>query len=207
MNDSYPHELDGHHWDALRRLSPDDVVLRSQCSLISPAGYYALDLMGKRVLVDPQQERFLSSHEERITLRTECAIALVSYLIEAKNIPLSGRWVSEKDLKGGEMFFRGPHLFPVWPLEHTFGNDGNGFLRAGEKYGGKHVSGADVSFQVMALPRVPLQVLLWLADEDFPAKITFLFDATVEDQLQLDVIFGLVSELCYRLEEVSGDPS
>ena len=59
-----------------------------------------------------------------------------------------------------------------------------------------------MSFQLMALPRVPLQVLLWLADEDFPAKITFLFDATVEDQLPLDVIFGLVSELCYRLEEV-----
>jgi len=207
MNDSYPHVLDGHFWDELRRLSPDDVVLRSQCSLINPGGYYALDLMGTSVWVDPQQEQFLSSHEEKIILRTECALALVSYLIEAKNIPLRGRWVSEKDLKGGEMFFRGPHLFPVGPLEHKFGNDGNGFLRAGEKCGGKHVPGADVSFQVMALPRVPLQVLLWLADEDFPAKITFLFDATVEDQLPLDVIFGLVSELCYRLEEVSGDPS
>ena len=207
MNESYPHVLDGHHWDELRRLSPEDVVLRAQCSLISPAGYYSLDLMGTTVWVDSQHEQFLSSQEKRITLRTECALALVSYLIEAKNIPLSGRWVSEKDLKGGEMFFRGPHLFPVGPLEHTFGNDRDGFLRAGEQCGGKYVPGADVSFQVMALPRVPLQVLLWLADEDFPAKITFLFDATVEDQLPLDVIFGLVCELCFRLEEIAGNKS
>ena len=201
MNDSYPHVLDGHHWDKLRCLSPDDVVLRSQCSLISSAGYYALEVMGTTVSVDPQHEQFLSSLGKKITLRTECALTLVSYLIEAKNIPLGGRWVSEKDLKGGEMFFRGPHLFPVAPLEHLFGTDGDRFLRAGKKCGGMQVPGADVAFQVMALPRIPVQVLLWLADEDFPARITFLFDATVEAHLPLDVIFGLVSELCYRLKE------
>jgi hypothetical protein len=127
---------------------------------------------------------------------------LINYLIDAKNVPLRGRWVSQKDLKGGEMFFRGPHLFPVRSLEHKFGNDGDRFLEAGKKCGGKYVPGGDVSFQVMALPRIPIQVLLWLADEDFPARTTFLFDATIEEHLPLDVIFGLVSELCYRLEEV-----
>jgi hypothetical protein len=202
MNDYYPHMLDGQYWDRLRSLSPDDVVSRSRCSLIRPAGYYALEVMGSTVWVDPQQEQFLSSEEINITLRTECALAVVSYLIEARNIPLGGRWVSEKDLQGGEMFFRGPHLFPVKSLERKFGKDGDRFLQAGEKCGGKYVPGADVSFQVIALPRIPVQVLLWLADEDFPARITFLFDATIEEHLSLDVIFGLVSELCFRLEEV-----
>ena len=28
MNESYPHVLDSHHWDKLRRLSPDDVVCK-----------------------------------------------------------------------------------------------------------------------------------------------------------------------------------
>jgi hypothetical protein len=202
MNDYYPHMLDRNYWDRLRRLAPDDVVLRSQCSLIRPAGYYALEIMGTTVWVDPQHEQFLSSEGKRITIRTECALAVVSYLIEAKNVPLRGRWVSEKDLRGGEMFFRGPHLFPVKPLEHKFGNNGNRFLQAAQKCGGTNVPGADVSFKVMALPRIPVQVLLWLADEDFSARITFLFDATIEEHLSLDVIFGLVSELCFRLEEV-----
>ena len=202
MNDYYPHMLDEQYWNRLRSLSPDDVVLRSQCSLVPPSGYYALEVMGTTVWVDPQHEQFLSSEEKRISLRTECALAVVSYLIEARNIPLRKRWVSEKDLKGGEMFFRGPHLFPVKPLEEKFGSDGNRFLQAGEKCGGRNVTGADVAFQVMALPRIPIQMLLWLADEDFPARITFLFDATIEEHLPLDVIFGLVSELCFRLDEV-----
>ena len=202
MNDYYPHMLDGQYWDRLRGLSPNEVVLRSLCSLIRPAGYYSVEVMGTTVWVDPQHEQFLSSEERKITLRTECALAVVSYLIEARNVPLRGKWVSEKDLKGGEIFFRGPHLFPVKRLEDKFGNDRDRFLQAGEKYGGTYVPKGDVSFQVMALPRIPIQVLLWLADEDFPAKITFLFDATIEEHLPLDVIFGLVSELCFRLEEV-----
>ena len=202
MDDYYPHTLDGQYWERLRSLSPDDVVLRSRCSLIRPAGYYSLELMGTTVWLDPQHEQFLTSEERKITLRTECALAVISYLIEAKNVSLCGRWVSEKDLKGGEMFFRGPHLFPVKQLEDKFGNDRERFLQAGKKFGGKNVPGADVAFQVMALPRIPIQMLLWLADEDFPAKITFLFDATIEEHLPLDVIFGLVSELCFRLEEV-----
>ena len=53
-----------------------------------------------------------------------------------------------------------------------------------------------------SFPRVPVHVLLWLTDEVFPAQISFLFDATIEHHLPLDVIFGLVSELCFRLGDI-----
>ena len=117
------------------------------------------------------------------------------YLIEAKNIPLSRRWISAKDLKGGEMFFRGPHSFPVLPLEKRFVKDGEKFLALGEKFGVRKDTLGDASFQVAVLPRVPLQVVLWFEDKDFPARISFLFDSTVEKHLPLDAIYGLVCEL------------
>jgi hypothetical protein len=134
----------------------------------------------------------------------EGALAILVYLVEAENIPLSGRWVSAKDLKGGEMFFRGPHSFPLASLLKAFGEDREGFLVAGKKCGGVPGTWGDASFQVMAFPRVPVQVLLWLTDEVFPAQISFLFDATIEQHLPLDVIFGLVSELCFQLGDSRG---
>jgi hypothetical protein len=151
------------------------------------------------IRVDPLQERFLSPRGEVIDLRMEGALAILVYLVEAQNIPLAGHLVSAKDLPGGEMFFRGPHSFPVASLQQAFGEDKEGFLAAGEKCGGVAGTLGDTSFQVMAFPRVPVQVLLWLTDDDFPAQISFLFDATIEHHLPLDVIFGLVSELCFRL--------
>ena len=154
------------------------------------------------IRVDPLQERFLSPRGEVIDLRMEGALAVLVYLVEAQNIPLGGRLVSAKDLKGGEMFFRGPHSFPVASLQQAHGENREGFLAAGEKCGGVPGTLGDASFQVMAFPRVPVQVLLWLTDEVFPAQISFLFDATIEQHLPLDVIFGLVCELCFRLGDM-----
>ena len=202
MVEEYPiHRLNALHWDRLRSLKPEDVVVRSQCSLHDTYAYYEIECLGDIVWVDPLGERFVSPPGEVFEPRMECALAILVYLIEAKNIPLSGRLVSVKDLKGGEIFFRGPHSFPVAPLEEKFGNDVKGFLAAGEKCGGSKGAYGDASFQLVAFPRVPIQSVLWRADEDFPARINFLFDSTIEQHIPLDVIYGLVSELCFRLME------
>jgi len=199
MKDYPLHKLDSSHWSRLRNLEPKDVVMRSKCSLLDTYGYYEINFLVDTVWVDPQRERFLSPLGELFEPRIECRLAIIVYLMEAKNIPLSGRWISAKDLKGGGMFFRGPHSFPIAPLERRFGRDSKGFLNAGKKCGGGKGIFGDASFQVMAFPRVPIQVILWLADEEFPARVTFLFDSTIEHHLPLDAIYGLVSELCFRL--------
>jgi hypothetical protein len=204
MGDDSPCKLDAVHWQRLRGIAPEDVVVRSQCGYLESSGYYEVDFLGSMVRVDPLQERFLSPGDEVLDLRMEGALAILVYLVEAQNIPLGGHLVSAKDLKGGEMFFRGPHSFPVAALQQAFGEDKEGFLAVGEKCGGVPGTWGDASFQVMALPRVPVQVLLWLTDDDFPAQISFLFDATIAQHLPLDVIFGLVCELCFRLGNLRG---
>ena len=202
MVEEYPiHRLDVLHWDRLRSLKPEDVVMRSKCSLHATCAYYEIECLGDTVWVDPQEKRFISPLGEVFEPRMECALAILVYLIEAKNIPLSGHLVSVKDLKGGEMFFRGPHSFPVALLEEKFGNDVKGFSAAGVKCGGSKGTHGDASFQLMAFPRVPIRAVLWRADEDFPARINFLFDSTIEQHIPFDVIYGLVSELCFRLED------
>jgi len=202
MRDDSPCKLDAVHWQRLRGRAPEDVMVRSQCDYCESSGYYEVDFLGSMMQVDPLHERFLSPRGEVIDLPMEGALAILVYLVEAQNIPLAGHLVSAKDLQGGEMFFRGPHSFPVASLEQAFGEDKEGFLAAGKKCGGVAGTLGDASFQVMAFPRVPVQVLLWLTDEVFPARISFLFDATIEHHLPLDVIFGLVSELCFRLGDM-----
>ena len=178
MKDDAPCKLDALYWERLRALTPTDVVGRSQCAYHEPSGYYEVTFLGSIVWVDPNRERFLSPNGEIMDLPLEAALPILVYLAEAHNIPLAGRFVSAKDLKGGEMFFRGPHSFPVAPLEQAFGADKDGFLAAGKKCGGVPGTLGDASFQVMAFPRVPLQVLLWLTDEDFHAQISFSFDGS-----------------------------
>ena len=54
---------------------------------------------------------------------------------------------------------------------------------------------------VPGLPRLPLYVLLWTADEEFAARVTVGLDAHAHHQLALDGIWALTNLLAGRLLE------
>ena len=65
--------------------------------------------------------------------------------------------------------------------------------------GGKPLDFGDLSLEFSVLPRVPLACVLWVEDEEFPARVSFLFDSSIETHLELDVIFALVSSVVRKL--------
>jgi hypothetical protein len=42
-------------------------------------------------------------------------------------------------------------------------------------------------------------MVLWVADEEFTPRLSVVFDATVDQHLPLDAIYGLVTEICRRM--------
>jgi hypothetical protein len=42
-------------------------------------------------------------------------------------------------------------------------------------------------------------MVLWKADEEFPPRLSVVFDASVDQHLPLDAIYGLVTEICRRM--------
>ena len=46
---------------------------------------------------------------------------------------------------------------------------------------------------------IPVAVLLWRGDDEFPAQAKLLFDKTITEHLALDIIFGLTVEICLAL--------
>jgi hypothetical protein len=120
---------------------------------------------------------------------------VLCYLSRAQDIPSAGMWVSERDLPGGNLFFRGPHALPAGPVLRRFGSDAEGFRRRCRELGGRPLDFGDAAFAFQALPRVPLACVLYVQDEEFPARLTFLLDSTASFQLPLDVILALVQSL------------
>jgi hypothetical protein len=60
----------------------------------------------------------------------------------------------------------------------------------------------DVSFKYQALPLVPLLVVAWLGDEDFPPNYQVLFDTNASHHLPTDAYAILGSTLTKRLIKV-----
>lgn len=124
----------------------------------------------------------------------ELCMAVVLYLTGARQIPLSGRWIGPHQLREGH-FFKGPHAAPVGPLVNRFGSDKNSFISRCTALGGKRETFADVSFSFSFFPRVPVSVLLWLADDEFDARGSFLIDDTADQHLKPDSILACLNLL------------
>ena len=128
-------------------------------------------------------------------------LMVLAYLVEAKNVKPTYQWVSGKDLKGGSTFFRGPHELSMRELENLYGKDPEGFLRAGKTLGGHEMLYGDKAFALQVFPKVPLAYVLWTEDEEFQPRMGVLFDATIQDHFNLDVIWCMVSETSRRLAQ------
>jgi hypothetical protein len=88
-------------------------------------------------------------------------------------------------------------------LENLFGRHPEAFLNAGRKLGGSEILYGDKGFSLEVFPRVPLAFVLWKGDEEFPPRISVLFDSTIESHFALDVIWCMVTETSRRLARFS----
>ena len=124
---------------------------------------------------------------------------IIQYLLRAKEIDIQNQWISEKDIPGGPTFFRGPHEIPTNLIAGRFGNDLDGFKQACEQLNGTPVDMGDAAYRFQIAPRIPVLVLYWIGDEDFPAEAKILYDKTITEHLASDIIFVLAVGVCNRL--------
>jgi hypothetical protein len=195
------------YWDKLSQQHPTDVCNRTEAIYNPSREGFLLSVYHLRYLVLPKEKKILRVEWNDQTVEEELQsfffLMILVYLTEAKDIQPSHSWVSEKDLKGGSTFFRGPHRLHVDDLEALYGKNPEAFLRAGRRLGGSEIFYGDKGFALEALPKVPLAYILWRGDEEFPPRIGVLFDSTIQSHLPLDIIWCMVAETSRRLAMVS----
>jgi len=121
------------------------------------------------------------------------------YLLSVQDIPLAEKWVNEFSLKGGALFFRGPHAIRNREIADRFGNDIDGFKAVCTGLGAQPLTMGDAAYRFQVLPRIPVVVVLWYGDDEFEASAKLLMDATIDSHLPLDVIYALAVELVEML--------
>jgi hypothetical protein len=80
-------------------------------------------------------------------------------------------------------------------LAEFFGNDLDGLKRRCAEMGGVQVetgTGADFTCRIDLLPRVPLYLSFWKADEEFAPDCKILFDSGAEDHLDIEYLAYLL---------------
>ncbi|MDP2277741.1 MAG: DUF3786 domain-containing protein [Nitrospirota bacterium] len=181
-------------WEDLNSLNPSDICRKARVFYDRENSYILKSLgmdfsvhPGKREIknIQPEGEIILKKYSYFFNLSALC------YLINSKDIPLSGKLVKPAGLKGGEIFFRGSHVLPLDKIAERYGNDKSGFIEKGKNLNGNIMNYGDASVELLPLPQIPVTLILWLSDDEFPSRADLLFDSTCEQRLPLDVIWSI----------------
>jgi len=133
-------------------------------------------------------------------------IPVLSYIIDGAGIPVSGKWVSFRELKNGRTWYG---LFgqrcekPLKKVTDTYTDLFEDMLHI---FNGKQVENhyaSDISIVLHPLPKVPILICYWKPEDGLESSLNIFFDSTAEDNLNIESIFSLGTGLVRMFEKVA----
>ena len=188
-------QIDPRFWEALRQADQQEVVSRAVVEYKSEDNVYVIPFLNTAVLCYPETEEIeapgsLAGFSEDFQLNG----VLVHYLLAARNKPLANKWVSEKDLPGGSLFFTASHTLPLEALSDAFDERPQLLDAAARSIGGEKADLGGLAYRFRVLPRIPILIIFWVRDEEFGPSFHILFDETITEHLNsLDLVWGLAN--------------
>jgi hypothetical protein len=134
---------------------------------------------------------------EAVPLRDK--ILILHYFLNSRGTPLSGRMITYKELQEGINYY--PTFFKraIEPVVNNFKDVPEKLLEVTAGFGGKKVEYGDTAVAFSAFPYVPLTIVLWSGDPEFPPDGNILFDSTISDYLPTEDITILCEMIAWRL--------
>jgi hypothetical protein len=193
MADNNPGEKKA--WEILASLQPDSVCRAAVATYDAAASSYTLKSFGMDFVVSVKDRTITSAAPGSEALLKRLSyfftLSVLWYLVNAKDITCAGRPVKLEHIKGGDIFTRGSHVLPLDGVANKYGRNKEGFIEKGKSLAGEPVKNGDASLRLLPLPRIPVNLILWLEDEEFPARVDITFDSTCELQIPTDIIWSV----------------
>ena len=178
-------------WSQLVALDGAKTAQNTKCQYDSSRNHYILTMLNAEYEVNVASKEIIAVKFSTPAQFLE-QLVILAYLINAKDLPLSGELVKAETFPSGEFFFKGIHGLPTAKLEKAFGENPQLLYQAGQSLGAKKCEFGDASIELYLLPNVSITIVLWKGDDEFPARASILFDKTAGSQMPLDALQAAV---------------
>jgi hypothetical protein len=140
----------------------------------------------------------------RLSDGSECSVydagMLLYYLREADGTPMADRWIGYRELPGGNFYSQAFQGYSGDRLARVYGEQPEVYTAAARALEGMPLSNLPgMAFAFQPLPRIRLASILYLGDEEFPARASVLFDAAACHYMTTDGLALLGAGLVGRL--------
>jgi hypothetical protein len=141
-------------------------------------------------VITPEGTKELSLQEQGLILH---------YLIQATGAPLTNTWITFREIPSGEFYYSAFVKRAKDPLVQTFGKNPGLLIELGIGQEGVKGEEGDASLCFQVFPRIPVCLILWAGDEEFPPDGNLLFDACISKYLSAEDIAVLSGMVVYPL--------
>lgn len=164
-------------------------------------GKLTISILGKNFSVDAKGNITSDIH-----VHPWVSIPILSYLIDCQGVPVSNKWVPLRELKNGRV--RGP-LFERQcevPLRELADASTSFLEDVIHIFKGKEIKAkydSDISVVLHPLPRLPIMICYWKPDDGLASNLNLFFDASAEQNLNIDSIYALGTGLVKMFKKIS----
>jgi len=164
-------------------------------------GKLTLKILGKSFSVDTQGNLSADIH-----INAWVVIPFLNYVLYGQGLPVSGNWVSLRELK------EGTERYPLFKRRCE-----DGMKRVADVYtglfddmvhvlSGKQVAQqfeSDISVVLYPLPKVPVMVCYWSPEEGLESNLNIFFDETADRNLDIGSVFSLGAGFTQMFERLA----
>lgn len=160
-----------------------------------------LKMLGKDFSVDQKGEIYSDIHVNQWV-----AAPFFYYVLHGKGIPVSGEWITFRELKDGMTrinFFQKRCEEPMKKLADIYTDLFDDIVRI---FGGKKVEElfeSDISLVLHPLPLVPMLICYWKPEDGLGSSLNIFFDKTADQNLSADTIFTLGTGMAQMFEKIA----
>lgn len=141
--------------------------------------------------------------DERIDPPIQEHLLILHYMKGTGTERLTGTWITYREIPEASFYFSVFVKRAIDPLKTAFGQNLLQLATAALQLNGRAISHGDVAFEFYVFPKVPIQVILWEGDDEFPPEANILFDKSISKILSPEDIAWLSGMLVYRLIAVT----
>lgn len=145
---------------------------------------FKVKFFGEEIFVDLQNRKIIA--KEKLSITAE--ILILHYLINAKEIFPSENYISFREFKNGEVYFNAFKQRAIIPIAESFALFPNKFSIACRELKGEKtlLKTVDYNCKIFVFPKIPINCILLLGDEEVSSNANILFDATANEHLHIE---------------------
>ena len=164
-------------------------------------GRLTLRIFGKPFSIDQKGNMVADIH-----INPWIAAPVLGYVLHCKGVPLTGKWVPMRELKGGReknaLFVQrsGKSLKKIADTYTGLFEDLM-VLFNGKKVENHYAS--DLSLVLYPLPKLPLLFCYWKAEESMASDLHLFFDSSADMNADIDIVYGIAAGIIVMFEKIS----